>query len=72
MCLSLDFSASSSLMRASSLTLRPPILGFPVVEGRIADAVLATNVSDLQSLLLFVEGRDDLRFAESWFFHDWK
>ena len=41
------------------------ILGFPVVEGRVADAVLATDVSDLQSLLLFVEDRDDLGFAES-------
>lgn len=36
------------------------ILGFPVVEGRISDAVLPTDVSDLQSLHLFVEDRDDL------------
>lgn len=41
------------------------ILGFPVVEGCVADAMLATDVSDLQSLLLFVEDRDDLGFAES-------
>ena len=36
------------------------ILGFPVVEGRIADAMLAADVSDLQSLLLLIENGDDL------------
>lgn len=54
------------LFNSSQLTYaESAIFGFPVVEGRITDTVLATNVLDLQSLLLFVEDRDDLGFAKS-------
>jgi len=37
--LNLEFSVSSSLIRASFTEAESAILGFPVVEGRIADAV---------------------------------
>ena len=49
------------LFDASQLAdAKSAILGFPVVEGRVADAMLAADVSDLQSLLLFVKDGDDL------------
>src|SRR5690606_25297970 len=43
----------------------PAVLGLPVVERRLADAVLAQQFSDLRAGLRLAQYRDDLFFLES-------
>ena len=45
------------------------ILVFPLVVGRLADAVLAAGLADLGSQLHLLEDGDNLAFTESAFLH---
>lgn len=49
--------------------IHPHVFALPVVEGRIADLVLAADLFDLKSAFLLLEDFDDLDFCESGFFH---
>ena len=56
---SLVFSPSSPFRRLASETSSPSVLGFPVVEARLADPVLPAQVGRLHAgLVLFQDGND--------------
>ncbi len=45
------------------------VFAFRLIVGWLADAVLATQVTDFDAAIGFFEDRDDLRLGESTFFH---
>ena len=47
------------------------ILGFPFIDGRIADAVLAAQIGDGNTRLVLFQNADDLVFGKSAAFHLW-
>jgi hypothetical protein len=52
---SLAFSVSNPFRRLASETSSPPWLGFPIVEARLADPVLAAQIGRLHSGLVFLQ-----------------
>ena len=62
---SLPFSSSSDFSRFASETVRPAVLGLPVVQRRIRDAVLAGEIASLRTKLVLLQNRDDLLFRKS-------
>ena len=59
-------------LRALGLAdVHPTILGFPLVDGRIADAVLAAQICDGNPGLVLFQNADDLIFGEPAALHLW-
>src|SRR5205823_12876550 len=57
---SLAFSASRLRSRLASLNLEPTVLALPIVERRVAHAVLAAQLRDRHPGLLLLQDADDL------------
>ena len=54
-----------TLQPLSIADIHPPTLGLPLVDGRIADPILAAHISNGNTSLLLPQNADDLIFGES-------
>ncbi len=69
-CFRRALSSSSHFRRLASLTYMPPYVP-PLVNGPIADAVLATQIDDGNTRFMLFQNTDDLVFGEPAALHLW-